>query len=140
MRLDVHIHHHRSGDETILSLLESIMHTLDDVLAEVTREDSEIGGITALINGLRKQVADAVGVQTIPPAVQSKIDAIFDAAVAHNAALVQALQDPGVPQPVVAAPGEPEPNPGPPPAPVASPAPASGLEAAVDPEANQPKV
>ncbi len=80
------------------------MHTLDDVLAEVTKEDTEIGGITALINGLRKQVADAVATQTIPPPVQARIEAIFDAAVAHNAALVQAIADPGEPKPPEPAP------------------------------------
>ena len=88
------------------------MATLDDVLAEVTKETTEIGGITALIAGLRNQIADALSSQTIPPAIQAKVDAIFAAATANTAAIVQALNDPGTPAPVVT-----------PPAPVVTPAP-----------------
>ena len=95
MRLDIHIHRHDETD--VLRLLEMIMATLDDVLAEVTKETTEIGGITALIAGLRKQIADALSSQTIPPAIQAKVDAIFAAATANNAAIVQALNDPGTP-------------------------------------------
>ena len=91
------------------------MATLDDVLAEVTKETTEIGGITALIAGLRKQIADALSSQTIPPAIQAKVDAIFAAATANNAAIVQALNDPGTPPtpaPVVTPPA-PTPDPTP---------------------------
>ena len=121
MRLEVHIHHHRDGDEAILLALESIMHTLDEVLAEVTKETDEAASITALINGLRQQIADALAGQTIPPPLQAKVDAIFAAAQANNAALVQALNDPGQAPAPPAPPPAPAPSAGPPNPPVAEP-------------------
>lgn len=114
MRFDIHVHHHGSPDLAVMALLETIMATLDDVLAEVTKETTAIGGVTALIAGLRQQIADALNTHTIPPAVQAKVDAIFAAATANNAAIAQALADPGTPknEPVTEAPKvEPAPAP-----------------------------
>ena len=119
--MQINIHHH-TNDATLRrveQLLEILMATLDDVLAEVTKETDEIGSITALINGLRQQVADALASQTIPPPLQAKVDAIFAAAVANNATIVQALNAPG------AAPA----------APAATPAPPSTLPEVTPPEA-----
>ena len=119
MRLD--IYHHRANDEAILIALEQIMASLDDIIAEVAKEQTEIGGITALIAGLRQQVADALASQTIPPPLQAKVDAIFAAAQANNAALVQALNDPGQAPAPPAPPPAPVPSAGPPNPPVAEP-------------------
>ena len=119
MRLD--IYHHRANDEAILMALEQIMASLDGIIAEVAKEQTEIGGITALIAGLRQQVADALASQTIPPPLQAKVDAIFAAAQANNAALVQALNDPGQAPAPPAPPPAPVPSAGPPNPPVAEP-------------------
>ena len=120
MRLEMHVHHHdwrseanakelallRSRVEILITRQELLMHTLDEVLADVAKETDEAASITALLNGLRQQIADALAGQTIPPPLQAKVDAIFAAAVAGNAAIVQAIQDPGQPPAPPAPPGE----------------------------------
>jgi hypothetical protein len=141
MRLEMHVHHHdwrseanakelallRSRVEFIITRQELIMHTLDEVLAEVTNEQGEIASITTLINGLRQQVTDALAGQTIPPPVQAKVDAIFAAAVANNAAIAQALADPGQPPAPPATEPAPLPSAGPPNPPVAEPSTDAGV-------------
>ena len=79
------------------------MATIDDVLADVTAETTQISGLSTLISGLQTQLAAALAGTTIPAAVQAKIDAVFAAAESNKAALVAALNT-GVP-PVVVTPG-----------------------------------
>lgn len=55
-----------------------IMATLDDVLAKVTEESTQDDSIIALLQGLKQQLTDALSGATLPPAVQAKVDAVFD--------------------------------------------------------------
>lgn len=73
------------------TLLEKIMATLDDVLKDVTDEKTAIGGLSDLITGLRKAVADALSGVTLPPDAQAKVDAIFNEAEARKAELAAAV-------------------------------------------------
>jgi hypothetical protein len=66
---------------------ETIMASLDDVLADVTAETSAIDSLSTLIQGLRDQIANA----GLSPADQAKVDAIFAGAESNKAALAAAL-------------------------------------------------
>jgi hypothetical protein len=77
--------------DLILANQEKIMHTLDETLATVTSEKTDIGSVKALLDGLRQQLADALSGTTLPAPVQAKVDAIFDAAVANKADIATAL-------------------------------------------------
>ena len=70
--------------------------SLDDVLAEVTAQGTKLDGITTLISGLKQQLADALAGTTLPPAVQAKVDAIFNQA-SQNAAKIDTALDANVP-------------------------------------------
>jgi hypothetical protein len=71
--------------------LERIMHTLDDVLADVAEESSKIDSLTVFIAGLKQQIADALAGVTLPPAVQAKVDAVFDAVEVNKGKVVTAM-------------------------------------------------
>jgi hypothetical protein len=77
--------------DSIIKTQEKMMATLDEVLADVTAETTQIASISALIDGLRQQLADALAGATLPPATQAKIDEIFTAAEANKAAIAKAL-------------------------------------------------
>lgn len=72
------------------------MATLDDVLAGVTAEGSQIDSLTAYLKGLKDQIAAALANSGITPEVQAKIDAVF-AAQQSNAAKIQAALNAGTP-------------------------------------------
>lgn len=65
------------------------MRTMDEVLNEIRSQRTQIDGVKSLVNQLRQQVKDATG--TLPPDVQSKIDAAFDEAHNNSAALTEAI-------------------------------------------------
>lgn len=67
------------------------MATLDEVLADVTAEKTVIDSVSTLVDGLRQQLADALSGAALPPAVQEKVNAIFDQAEANKAALAKAV-------------------------------------------------
>lgn len=72
--------------------------TVDETLAAVTAEDSRVDSIIAYSAGLKQQLADALSGVTIPPAVQTKINAIFDLSSA-SAAKVDTALNANVPPP-----------------------------------------
>lgn len=80
MRIDVH-HYHHHKDREVLSALEAIMATLEQILEKVREADTKQDSITALLVGLKQQLADALSGVTLPPAVQAKVDEIFGQAV-----------------------------------------------------------
>lgn len=65
--------------------------TLDEVLADVTGEGSQIDSLVALVNGIEQQLKDALANTTLPPDVQAKVDAVFDAVEANKAKVVGAI-------------------------------------------------
>lgn len=67
------------------------MATIDQVLADVTDESTQIDGLSTLISGLRQQVADAVKNAGIPADVQAKIDQVFAVAEQNKAKVSAAL-------------------------------------------------
>lgn len=75
-------------------------HTVDETLAAVTAEDTRVDSIVALAADLKQQLADALSGVTIPPAVQAKINSIFDLSSASAAKIDTALNT-GVPAPVI---------------------------------------
>jgi hypothetical protein len=85
--------------DLIIKNQETMMATLDDVLADVTAETTQIASLSALIDGLKQQVADALAGATLPPATQAKIDEIFTAAEANKAAIAKALAANTLPTP-----------------------------------------
>lgn len=71
--------------------VDTIMATLDQVLADVTAEATVLDSISTLIAGLKQQLADALSGTTLPPAVQAKVDTIFADCEANREKLVTAL-------------------------------------------------
>jgi hypothetical protein len=67
------------------------MADLDAVLADVTEEDTIIDSVITLLNGVEQQLKDALAGATISPAVQAKIDAVFDKVEASKTKLSAAL-------------------------------------------------
>jgi uncharacterized protein YoxC len=105
MRIDVFIN--PTGEVTRLDQIlqqmrsitaqqESLMATLDQILDKVTAEQTSIDSLAMFIDGLKKQLSDALAGVNLTPAVQAKVDAIF-AGVAANEAKVVAALDANVP-------------------------------------------
>lgn len=65
--------------------------TLDETLAAVQAQKPGIDSIVALVTGLKQQLADALAGTTLPPAVQAKVDAIFDGVTANAQEVNDAL-------------------------------------------------
>ena len=101
MMFTVHHYHHYPDSEVtigikklcdlILLKLETVMATLDQILQDVTDESTAIDGISALIDGLKQQLADALAGTTLPPATQAKVDAIFAQAETNKGKIATAL-------------------------------------------------
>lgn len=100
INVNANIHHHGdvAGMCEVRRLLEKIMATIDEVLAEVTDESTKIDGIGTLITGLKQQIADALSGATLPPSVQSKVDAVF-ATLQANKGKIDAALNANVPTP-----------------------------------------
>ena len=109
LRLDVYLHlvdiqadHRLDQLVTIVKQIqtrqEAMMATLDETLALVTAETTQLDSVIALIDGLKAQLDEVLAGTTLPPAVQAKVDAIFSAAGANAAKIVDAL-DTNVPPP-----------------------------------------
>jgi phage shock protein A len=71
--------------------MEKIMATLDQVLADVTQETTDLDSIAALIAGLKQQIADALSGATLPPDVQAKVDSVFATAETNKGKIAAAL-------------------------------------------------
>lgn len=109
---EIHVHVHTNPSrqlEEILAKLTtltnegaSIMATLDEVLAEVTAQTTEIDGVTTLIKGLEQHVTDLLAGE-VTPAGQAKIDALFATLKANGGALNAAVAIGTPPAPVVPA-------------------------------------
>jgi hypothetical protein len=67
------------------------MADLDAVLASVTEEDTLIDSVIALLNGVEQQLKDALSGTTLPPAVQAKVDAVFDKVEAQKVKVAAAI-------------------------------------------------
>lgn len=67
------------------------MATLDEVLAEVAKETTDIGSLTTFIQGLEQQIKDALSGVTLPPDVQTKVDQVFANVTNNDAAIVAAM-------------------------------------------------
>lgn len=109
--LNIHIHSHGTEVQPwaaevmrkldlILHKQEIIMVNIDDVLAEVTDEGSRLDSIQTLIDGIKQQLADALSGATVPPAVQTKIDAVFAGLTANKGKIDKALNSNVPPAPV----------------------------------------
>ena len=68
-----------------------IMTTLDQVLADTEDEKTQIASLSTFVQGLQKQLADALSGEVISPTAQAKIDQIFANVESNKAAVVQAM-------------------------------------------------
>lgn len=101
MKIDIHVYVNPLDGAALSSILSKldalhsqgvkIMASLDDVIQDMTDESTAIDGLSALVAGLKQQVADALAGTTLPPAIQAKVDAVFAAAEANKAKLAAAL-------------------------------------------------
>jgi len=75
----------------IVRRLERIMHTLEDTLALVTAERTDIASLAALAAGIKKQLDDVLaGVLT--PSQQMRVDAIFEQIQQNKQAVADAIK------------------------------------------------
>lgn len=75
----------------ILYQQELTMATLDEVLSEVTDENTRLDSIQSLIDGIKQQLADALAGTTLPPATQAKVDAVFATLTSSKSKIDKAL-------------------------------------------------
>jgi ABC-type transporter Mla subunit MlaD len=75
----------------VIQMLETLMATIDQVVQDVADESTAIDSVSTLVAGLKQQLADALSGANIPPAVQSKIDAVFAGLEANKSKLATAL-------------------------------------------------
>jgi len=97
---DRHHHHHQGCDycrvATVndLDKLEArIMATLDEVLAKARENNTILGSINTLLDGLRQQIADILSGAAVPASVQVKIDEVFAALTAQRTELDEVLTE-----------------------------------------------
>ena len=67
------------------------MATLEEVLARVRENNTILGSINALLDGLRQQITDILSGAAVPASVQAKIDAVFTELVAQRTELDEVL-------------------------------------------------
>lgn len=68
--------------------------TIDDTLAAVQAEDAGADSLIAYTGSLKQRLDDALAGTTLNPAVQAKINAIFDLSTATAEKMNAALQAP----------------------------------------------
>jgi hypothetical protein len=81
----------KSETATIKTNTEKLMSSLDDDIALVQSQTTQIASIKTLITTLQQQIADALSGVTLPPAVQAKVDAVFAGLTQNSADLATAL-------------------------------------------------
>jgi hypothetical protein len=81
--------------------------TLDDIIADIKDLGTKEDGLVTLMNGLEQQLKDALAGISLPPDVQAKIDAAFDAVEARKQAIQDAIDANTPPSPPVEPPVDP---------------------------------
>lgn len=78
------------------------MKSLDDIIAEVQKERTQIEGVKTFVSGLSSKLEDALSGVKLNDTQQSKIDEIFAAVTENEDALAKAIatQPTGQPAPV----------------------------------------
>lgn len=76
------------------------MATIEEVLEEVTAQSTRLDSIDALLDGLQTQIQELIAGQgNVPPALQAKIDEVFNVA-RQNTQKIDAAIDEHPPTPV----------------------------------------
>lgn len=78
----------------ILENQEKIMASIDDLVAAATQESNDEDSVLAVLVTIQKQLADVLSGATLPPDVQTKVDALFAEAQANSAKLAAAIATP----------------------------------------------
>jgi uncharacterized protein YoxC len=101
VREDIHIYVHQDSFCVLTQILSrltalerkvtTMAAPLDQVLQDVTDESTQIDSLSTLIAGLQQQVKDALSGATLPPAIQAKVDAVFNQAENNKAKIAAAL-------------------------------------------------
>lgn len=68
-----------------------IMATLDQVLASVTENETVGDSIVTLLNSIKTKLDEALSGTNLPPAVQAKVDAIFESSERDKQKLADAI-------------------------------------------------
>lgn len=96
--MELHIHHYyHPTPEAVEWLkqfsgkLEKMMHTLDELLADVRDERTKIDSLVTFVQGLQQQVKDALNSATSAADAQAKIDTVFDEVEKNKAEVVAAM-------------------------------------------------
>lgn len=99
---------------------ESIMATIDQLVARVREQSGTVASLTTFVHGLEQQIRDALAGVTLPSHVQAGIDAAFAGVDSNTQAIADAIDsDPNTP-------AAPTPAPAPAPAPAPEPEPDDG--------------
>lgn len=101
-RLERHEEGPGSVDErlirNLIQRMERLMATIDETLEAVTRSGDRLDSLIVYVEGLKKQLDDALAGVTLPAGVQAKIDAIFQEAE-ENVAKTDTALNSNVPPP-----------------------------------------
>lgn len=81
----------KNEQSLIRQILEKLMPTLDQVLADVEEESTKLDGLATFIAGLKQQITDALAGEKLSPAVQAKIDAVFAGVESNKTKIVSAM-------------------------------------------------
>lgn len=65
------------------------MATLADIIAKVTKETTDIGGLKVFVQGLEDQIKAIPGIN---PAMQAQIDSIFTGVDLNDTAIIDAMK------------------------------------------------
>jgi hypothetical protein len=71
--------------------LHKMSQTLDQVLQSVQDESTQEDSLIALVAGIEQQLKDVLSGATLPPSVQAKVDAIFQAVETNKAKVAAAV-------------------------------------------------
>lgn len=81
----------RATKQDIAALRLELMATLEEVLAKVEANNTILGSLNTLLDGLRQQVQEILSGALVPAAVQQKIDTLFQKVSAQGDELTEVL-------------------------------------------------
>ncbi len=88
-------------ERTLINAIQhgvKIMATLDEVLTKMEAVSGNVESMRVFVQGLEKQLAEALSGVKLSPAAQAKVDAVFAKATAQSEAIVAAIDnDPNTP-------------------------------------------
>jgi hypothetical protein len=71
--------------------MDRMDHNIDELVADIAAERTQVDSLVELTSGLKSKLAAALSSMTIPPDVQTKINAAFDQVEANKKVVMEAV-------------------------------------------------